>query len=106
MATSQAGSTADVGACSDNELVDVENHKNEVRFTFWRKSLDYSEHHRVYIPLNSVGVWQSLRTALPFDTKKQIAAILISPEEEIKLEYANVQVNIYVKNYALISVRL
>ena len=34
MATSQTGSTADVGACSDNELVDVENHKNEARFTF------------------------------------------------------------------------
>jgi len=32
----------------------------------------------------------------PLDTKKQIAAIH-SPEEEIKLEYANVQVsNIYV----------
>ena len=29
------------------------------------------------------------------DTKKQIAAILHPPEEEIKLEYANVQVNIY-----------
>ena len=34
MATSQTGSTADVEACSDNELVDVENHKNEARFTF------------------------------------------------------------------------
>ena len=34
MATSQTGSTADVDACSDNELVDVENHKNEARFTF------------------------------------------------------------------------
>ena len=30
------------------------------------------------------------------DTKQQIAAILHSPEEEIKLEYVNVQVsNIY-----------
>ena len=34
MATSQTGSTADVDASSDNELVDVENHKNEARFTF------------------------------------------------------------------------
>ena len=32
MATSQTGSTADVDACSDNELVEVENHKNEARF--------------------------------------------------------------------------
>ena len=32
--TSQTGSTADVNACSDNELVDDENHKNEARFTF------------------------------------------------------------------------
>ena len=29
----------------------------------------------------------------PFDTKKQIAAILRSREEEIKLEYATVQVS-------------
>ena len=28
------GSTTDVDACSDNELVDVQNHKNEMRFTF------------------------------------------------------------------------
>ena len=35
MVTSQTGSTADVDACSaDNELVDVENRKNEARFTF------------------------------------------------------------------------
>ena len=34
MATSQTGSIADVDACSDNELVDVGNHKNEARFTF------------------------------------------------------------------------
>ena len=34
MATSQTGSAAGVSACSDNELVDVENHKNEARFTF------------------------------------------------------------------------
>ena len=34
MATSQTGSTADVGTCSNNELVDVENYKNEARFTF------------------------------------------------------------------------
>ena len=34
MATSQTGSTTDVDACSDNELVDVQNHKNEMRFTF------------------------------------------------------------------------
>jgi len=33
MATSQTGSTADVNACRDNELVDVES-KNEERFTF------------------------------------------------------------------------
>ena len=32
--TSQTGSTANVDACSDNELVDDENHKNEARFTF------------------------------------------------------------------------
>ena len=32
--TSQTGSTADVNACSNNELVDDENHKNEARFTF------------------------------------------------------------------------
>ena len=32
-ATSQTGSTADVNACRDNELVDVES-KNEERFTF------------------------------------------------------------------------
>ena len=34
MASSQTGSTTDVDACSDNELVDVQNHKNEMRFTF------------------------------------------------------------------------
>ena len=43
---------------------------------------------------STVQVYDSLSTALPFDTKKQIAAILHSPEEKIKLEYANVQVNI------------
>ena len=32
IATLQTGSTTDVDACSDNELVEVENHKNEVRF--------------------------------------------------------------------------
>ena len=37
------------------------------------------------------------RTIILLDTKKQIAAILHSPDEEIKLEYANVQVNIDVK---------
>ena len=42
---------------------------------------------------STVRVYDSLNTALPLDTKKQIAAILHSPEEEIKLEYANVQVN-------------
>ena len=42
---------------------------------------------------SSVQVYDSLRTDLPLDTKKQITAILHSPEEEIKLEYANVQVN-------------
>ena len=30
----QTGSIADVDACSDNELVDVGNHKNEARFIF------------------------------------------------------------------------
>ena len=46
---------------------------------------------------STVRVYDSLNTALPLDTKKQIAAIFHSPEEEIKLEYANVQVNnIYV----------
>ena len=46
---------------------------------------------------STVRVYDSLNTALPLDTKKQIAAIVHSPEEEIKLEYANVQVNnIYV----------
>ena len=45
----------------------------------------------------TVRVYGSLNTALLLDTKKQIAAIVYSPEEEIKLEYANVQVNnIYV----------
>ena len=47
---------------------------------------------------STVRVYDSLRAALPLDTKKQIAAILHSPEKEIKLEYANVQVNIYLKN--------
>ena len=63
---------------------------------FWGKSLDYSEHHWVYIPLNSAGVWQSEHSQRLIQ-RKQIAAIVHSPEEEIKLEYANVQVNnIYV----------
>ena len=31
---SQTGSTADVGACSDNDIADVENQKNEARFSF------------------------------------------------------------------------
>ena len=43
---------------------------------------------------STVRVYVSLSTTLPLDTKKQIAAILHSPEEEIKLEYANVQVNV------------
>ena len=34
MATLQTGRTTDVDACSDNELVDVQKHKNEMRFTF------------------------------------------------------------------------
>ena len=34
MATSQTGSAMNVDACSDNELVNVQNHKNEMRFTF------------------------------------------------------------------------
>ena len=38
----------------------------------------------------TVWVYDSLRTALLSDTKKQIAAILHSPEVERKLEYANV----------------
>ena len=42
---------------------------------------------------STVRVYDSLRTDLPLDTKKQIVAILHSPEEEIMLEYANVQVN-------------
>ena len=57
-------------------------------------------------PPSTVRICDSLRMALPLDTKKQIAAILQSPEEGIKLEYANVQVNIYVKTYAVILVRL
>ena len=44
----------------------------------------------------ALRVYDSLNTALPLDTKKQIAAILHSPEEEIKREYANVQGNTYV----------
>ena len=43
---------------------------------------------------STVRVYDSLSTVLPLDAKKQIAAILHSPEEQIKLEYANVQVNI------------
>ena len=46
---------------------------------------------------STVRVYDSLARALPLDTKKQIAAILHSPDEEIKVEYANVQVNIDVK---------
>ena len=46
---------------------------------------------------STVRVYDSLGIDLPLNTKKQIAAILHSPEEEIKLEYANIQVNnIYV----------
>ena len=45
---------------------------------------------------STVRVYDSLNTALPLDTKKQIAAIVHSPEEEIKREYANVQGNTYV----------
>lgn len=47
---------------------------------------------------STVRVYDSLGKGLPLDTKKQIAAILHSPDEEIKLEYANVQVHINV-NY-------
>ena len=39
---------------------------------------------------STVRVYDSLAGALPLDTKKQIAAILHSSDEEIKLEYANV----------------
>ena len=42
---------------------------------------------------STVWMYDSLSTAIPLDTKKQIAAILHSPEDEIKLEYASVQVN-------------
>ena len=49
-------------------------------------------------PPSTVRVYDSLGKGLPLDTKKQIAAILHSPDEEIKLEYANVQVHINV-NY-------
>ena len=41
---------------------------------------------------STVRVYDSLGKALPLDTKKQVAAILHSPEKEIKFEYANVQV--------------
>ena len=34
MATSQTGSAADVSTCSDNEIVNVDNQKNEARFSF------------------------------------------------------------------------
>ena len=37
-------------------------------------------------------MYDSLGKALPLDTKKQVAAILHSPDKEIKFEYANVQV--------------
>ena len=45
---------------------------------------------------STVRVYDSLSWALPLNTK-QIAAILHSPDDEIKLEYANVQVHINVK---------
>ena len=44
-------------------------------------------------------VYDSLGKSLPLDKKKQIAAILHSPDKEIKLEYANVQVHINNVNY-------
>lgn len=43
---------------------------------------------------STVRVYDSLGKALPLDTKKQVAAILHSPDKEINLEYANVQVRI------------
>ena len=46
MATLQTSSIADVDAYSDNELVDVGNHKNEARFTFSQthQYLQYGTH--------------------------------------------------------------
>ena len=120
MATSLTGSTADANACSDNELVEVENHKNETRFKSADGNLYYVGGGRLaeaicLLPQYLFSVlYFILHAATPkigasvqerlvvkdhdlLATKKQIAAILPSPEEEIKLEYANIQVcNIYV----------
>ena len=43
---SQTGSTADVGACSDNNIADVENQKNKARFSFSQihQYLQYGTH--------------------------------------------------------------
>ena len=46
---------------------------------------------------STVREYDSLGKAIPLDTKKQIVAILHSPDDEIKLENANVQVHINVK---------
>ena len=82
MATSQTISTADT--CSNNELVKVENHKNEVRFTF-------SQIHQ-YLPYTTYPQLYRL-----IQRRRLQLAIVHSPEEEIKLEYVSVQVcNIYV----------
>ena len=48
---------------------------------------------------STVQVYDSLGKALPLDTKKQVAAILHSPDKEINLEYANVQVRIITINF-------
>ena len=48
---------------------------------------------------STVRVYDSLGKALPLDTKKQVSAILRSPDKEIKLEYANVQVAMNNKNF-------
>ena len=43
---------------------------------------------------DTIRVYDSLGTSLPFDTKKQIACLLKTENQKISIEYANVQVSL------------
>ena len=63
MATLQTGSTADVDAWSDNELVKVENHKNEARFTFSQihQYLQYGTYPSDFQKSDKHALWKRLK---------------------------------------------
>ena len=60
MATLQTGTVADIDACSDDELVDFGNHKNEAIFTFSpiHQNLQYSTYPSDFQQSDKLALWK------------------------------------------------